>query len=370
MTSKELVAVEKALFSGSTLGNGPYGQLCEEELELFHPGGTVRLVTSGTHALELAAELVRFEPGDEVIVPAFGFVTSALAFVMAGATPVFADVWPDSLCINEHEVRGLINKKTKAVCVINYAGVGGRLKELRQICDDNNLVLIEDNAHGLGGVTGDEKLGNIGHLSTLSFHETKNLSCGEGGAIVINRDDFVERAEVLREKGTNRKNFLQGNVDKYTWMDRGSSWVLGDVLAAILHTQLKRYVEIHERRHRIWSRYYDQLKQWADLNGVGLPDYAYRKGHTAHIFWLMFDNIEIRNDFLQHQKSDGVASVFHYQNLADSPMGKRYNTPGRSFPVSEKASSCLVRLPLFADMENSSIEKVIESCLNFTPGGK
>jgi dTDP-4-amino-4,6-dideoxygalactose transaminase len=360
----ELDYVARAMQNGHTSGNGPFTLGAESMLEALHPGSKVLLTTSGTHALELAARLVDLGPGDEVIVPAFTFVSTASAFMWNGARPVFADVRSDTLNIDPESVERLVNDRTKAICIVHYGGVGAEPDRFADLARRRGLALIEDNAHGLGARYRGATLGTFGAMSALSFHETKNITCGEGGALVVNDPALVERAEVLREKGTNRSRFLRGLVDKYTWVDVGSSWVLSDLLAAVLVGQLERFEAIQYARTRRWDTYARELAEWAATRDVRLPDVPSGAEHSGHLFHLRLVDRSTRDRFISHLKGHGVLSVFHYQSLADSPVGRSLGN-GRPCPVSAHAADVLVRLPLFNSLSEVEQRRVIDAVRAF-----
>ena len=287
----ELTYLARAVSDGYVSGNGPFGKAAEQLLGEGHRSARALLTTSCTHSLELAALLLELEPGDEVIVPSYTFVTTASAFMMHGGRPVFVDVRADTLNLDLAAVEAAITPRTKAICLVHYGGVAAQPDEFRALADRHGISLVEDNAHGLFGTYRDRPLGTFGRMSSLSFHETKNLTCGEGGALVINDASLVERAEILREKGTNRSQFLRGAIDKYTWVDIGSSWVLSDLLAGVLLGQLERFDEIQTRRHALWDRYHVCLASWADRHDVATPVVPDGCGHTAHLFHLRLAEI-------------------------------------------------------------------------------
>ena len=358
-----IAAVER----GHTAGNGPATAEAEQRLTQLHDGAPTFLTTSCTHALELSARLLDAEPDDEVIVPAYAFVSTAAAFVLAGLRPVFVDVDPDTLGLDPDAVEASISPRTRAVCTIHYAGIGSHPDRMARIAADHDLVLIEDNAHGLGGVWAGKTLGTFGALSTLSFHETKNITCGEGGALVVNDPALVERAEILREKGTDRARFFRGQVDKYTWVDVGSSWVMSDLLAAILVGQLERIGAIQARRRAIWSTYADRLAPWAVEQGVRLPAIPVEAEHTAHLFHLRLSDLATRTRFIAHMAEAGISTVFHYQPLHLSDVGRRYGGREGQHPVTEDAGDALVRLPLFESLTDEQVERVIARAVAFRP---
>ncbi|MBU6245160.1 MAG: dTDP-4-amino-4,6-dideoxygalactose transaminase [Actinomycetales bacterium] len=361
---KELSYLATAVEGGHTAGNGPFTKQAERMLSAMHGGAATLLTTSCTHALELSARLLDLQPGDEVIVPAYTFVTTASAYAWNGARPVFADIRPDTMNIDVDDARGLVTERTKAICIVHYAGIGAEPDAFAQLADDHGIALIEDNAHGLGARYGGQTLGSFGAMSTLSFHETKNITCGEGGALVINDPALLERAEILREKGTDRSRFLRGQVDKYTWVDLGSSWVLSDLLAGVLVGQLERFAEIQAARMRIWERYADELRGWAAANDVRLPAITPSAEHPAHMFFLVLPDDTARDRYIQHMQRHGVMSVFHYQDLATSAMAERLGSV-RECPNAQAAAGRLVRLPLFASLSTDEQSQVIEATLGF-----
>ena len=367
ITADDRQHLADAISEGHSSGNGRYTKLVEQLVESVTHTRRTLLTTSCTHALEMSALLCNLEPGDEVIVPSYTFVSTASAFALYGAVPVFVDSRSDTLNIDPSLVEAAITPRTRALCVVHYGGVACEVDSLTKIAGRHGLVLIEDNAHGLFAKYKSQYLGTLGALATQSFHETKNLTCGEGGALLINDASLVERAETLREKGTNRSKFLRGQVDKYTWVDIGSSWVLSDLLAAILWGQLQRADEINLRRVEIWNRYHSQLAMWAAKHGVITPVIPDGCEHVGHVYHLRFTNVGQRTRFIDHMKSRSIMCVFHYQPLHLSPVGRRFGGFAGQCPVSEHAGECLVRLPLFNTLSESDQDRVIEAVLDFTP---
>lgn len=359
ITEADEAAVVSALRSEHISGNGPFGLQVEEMLSEMHEGSRVLLTTSCTHALEMSALLLELEPGDEVIVPAYTFVSTALAFLMHGGKPVFVDVREDTLNINEDLIEAAITPRTRAICVVNYAGFGVNFEAIVVLCERYGITLIEDNAHGLGGTYKGKPLGTFGAMSTLSFHETKNITCGEGGALVLNDPALVERAEILREKGTNRANFFRGQVDKYTWVGLGSSWVQSEILAALLKSQLQRLDDINERRRGIWDSYAIGLSDWAAAQDHRLPAKSEEAVHTGHLFHIRLRNTDVRNSFVSTMKSAAIPTLIHYQNLASSTVAEQYQLTRSSVPVAEKAVETLVRLPLHLSISQNDASAVI-----------
>lgn len=354
------IGVSRALASGHLSGDGPETFLASDEISQIFGCQRTLLTPSCTHALELSIQLLNLEPGDEVIVPSFTFTSTANCIVLAGGTPVFVDVNDSTLNITADLIKPAISSRTKAVVVVHYAGVSVDMDPIASLAENYGLVIVEDNAHGFGGTYKEQPLGSIGSLSTLSFHETKNIQCGEGGALLINEEAYIEPAEIFREKGTNRSKFFRGQVDKYTWTNSGSSLLLSDVLAGLLNGQLEARRHIQEKRMHIWNSYASSLKHWADENNFRapvIPDYA---NHPAHLFYLRSPGLEERTKLISAAKEEGVMLAFHYQCLHKSEAGMRFGKSQASLPISESASDDLVRLPIWPDMTQQDIEKVIE----------
>lgn len=362
VVGNELNYIEKAIKEGHISGNGEFTKLAEKSISNILKA-PVLLTSSCTHSLEMCAKLLNFSPGDEVIVPSYTFVSTANAFAQNGARPVFADINLDDLNIDIGSTEKLINKKTKAICIVHYGGAGASPDMFKDLCNQYDLTLIEDNAHGFGGKYKNQLLGTFGQLSTLSFHETKNVICGEGGATLINDLQYLDRAKILRDKGTNRDNFLNGLVDKYTWVDDGSSWVMSDILAAFLYGQLEKFDEIFIRRNEIWKRYKEGISKWAQSNGVAIPEYSTEVEHTGHLFFLRFRSKSTRDSFINYMKENGIQTPFHYQALHQTPYAKRFNP--HDCPNSSLASDTLVRLPIYNSLEVSENEYIIERINNF-----
>jgi dTDP-4-amino-4,6-dideoxygalactose transaminase len=315
----------------------------------------------------MSALLTKVGPGDEVIVPSFTFVSSASAFLLFGATPVFVDVEQNSLNIDPIAIEKAITSRTKAICIVHYGGIAANLDRILEIAKEHNLAVIEDNAHGLFSSYKGKPLGSFGSLATQSFHETKNITCGEGGALLINDESLIERAEILREKGTDRTKFLRGQVDKYTWVDVGSSWVMSDMLAAILCGQLERAEVINAQRIAIYNRYDNELSQWAETYGVVTPFHPTNTTHTAHVYHLRFKAGEMRDRFIAHLAERQIGAVFHYQPLHLSKIGRQLGGVIGDCPVTEHAGDCLVRLPLFNTLTIDEQSRVIEAVQAFKP---
>jgi dTDP-4-amino-4,6-dideoxygalactose transaminase len=345
-------------------GDGAFTRQCHAFLERELGVAKALLTTSCTHALEMAAILLDFGPDDEVILPAFTFVSCANAFVLRGATPVFADVLPDTLNIDPADVARLITPRTKAILVVHYAGVACDMRRLEAIARERNVTLIEDNAHGLFGSYEGRPLGSIGALATLSFHETKNFTCGEGGALLINDLKLIERAEIIREKGTNRSQFFRGQVDKYSWVDIGSSFLPSDILAAFLFAQLEQWKQIQAARRTIWERYDRSLTDWARENGIKRPTIPAGCEQAYHLYYLLFPTLGERTRFISFMRAAEMHSVFHYLPLNRSDMARTLAVD-RSCPVTEDISDRLARLPFYTSLEAADQDSVIERLLQF-----
>jgi dTDP-4-amino-4,6-dideoxygalactose transaminase len=366
LAERQLDYVRQAFEGHHTCGDGPFGRKAEAILEAETGAKRALLTTSCTHALEMSALLLDLQPGDEVVVPAFTFVSTINAFVLRGAKPVFCDVREDTLNLDEKLLEEKIGPRTKAIVPVHYAGVGCEMDAILALAAPRGIAVVEDNAHGLFGKYKGRPLGSFGVLATQSFHETKNFSCGEGGALLINDERLIERAEIFREKGTNRSRFFRGQVDKYTWVDLGSSWVLSDVLAASLLAQLEARASIQERRARIWHRYADGLASWAHARGARLPTVPQHCEQSFHMFHLVFGELAERTAFIEHMGKAGIQAVFHYQPLHLSPMGKALGTAREGdCPVAERAGDCLVRLPFYADLTERDQARVIETACAF-----
>lgn len=361
MTGRELEYIAQAHANERLSGDGPFTRRCHEWLEQQVGCSKALLTHSCTAALEMAALLLELEPGDEVIMPSFTFVSTANAFVLRGATPVFVDIRPDTLNIDENLIEGAITSRTKAICVVHYAGVACEMDAIAAIAAKHCLPVVEDAAQGVMSSYKGRPLGGIADLGAFSFHETKNVISGEGGALLINDPKYRERAEIIREKGTNRSKFFRGQVDKYTWIDVGSSYLPGEIIAAFLAAQLEHATEITERRLAIWDRYH----AWAEtLEAQGLarrpvvPDHC---THNAHMYYLVLPTHDRRHAFIDALKSQGIAAVFHYVPLHSTPAGRMYGRANGELPITDHTSDCLVRLPLWLGIEEH-LETVFAMC--------
>ena len=351
--------------SGQVGGGGEFTQRCEALLERILGAPRVLLTTSGTHALELAAMLLDTRPGDEVIVPSFAFVSTANAFKLTGASLVFADIGPDTLNLDPDDVAHKVTSRTRCIVPVHYAGVGCEMDELQRLTEGTGIRVVEDNAHGLMGTYRGRQLGTLGWLGIQSFHATKNFTCGEGGALVINDPAQIERAEILREKGTNRSQFFRGEVDKYTWLDVGSSYPPSDILAAFLLAQLECRDRIQCRRRELWERYYAGLSDWAGRVGATLPHVPKDREQAFHMFYLVFATESQQSAFIEHLRQRQIQAVFHYLPLHTSPLGRRLGGQEGQCPVTERVSRCLVRLPFFFALSDDDQERIIGAILEF-----
>jgi len=361
----QLDRIREALFSGHISGDGPFTKKCHAILEERLGVKKALLTTSCTHALEMCALLTDFHEGDEVIVPSFTFVSTVNAFILRAARPVFVDIRMDTLNINESLIEQAITTRTRAIVVVHYAGVGCEMDPILEIASRHNLAVIEDNAHGLFGKYRQRDLGTFGCLAAQSFHETKNISCGEGGALLINDPALIERAEIIREKGTNRSRFFRGQVDKYTWVDAGSSYLPSDILAAVLYAQLLEADEIQEKRRKIWDLYFSSLREWATGKQVQLPYIPPYCDQSYHMFYLLMPSLNERTRFISHLKQNGIHSVFHYVPLHTSDMGLRFGYQPGDLPITEQVSDRLVRLPFYNDLSRQDQDAVVRAILAF-----
>lgn len=365
LAGTEFGYIAEAISFGHTAGDGPFTRKCSDLLASIIGAPRVLLTTSCTDALEMAAMLLQLEEGDEVIVPSFTFVSSANAFAIHGAKPVFIDIRPDTLNIDEKLLESKITSRTRAVVVVHYAGVACEMAEIGAIAKRHGITLIEDNAHGLFGRYHGRALGSFGEIATQSFHETKNVICGEGGAIVLNDAALVERAEIVREKGTDRSKFYRGQVDKYTWVDYGSSFLPSDILAAYLYAQLTARRRIQALRERIWNTYRDGLGDWASHNDVRLPVVPDGCEQPFHMFHLLMPSLETRSAILDHLRRRGILAVFHYQPLHLSAMGRHFGGREGDCPVTEDVSDRIVRLPFYNGLTEDELTEVIEAVREF-----
>ena len=365
LTGHEQTNMAQVLANGHLSGDGAFTRRCHALFEQELGVARTLLTTSCTHALEMSALLLEIKPGDEVIIPAFTFVSTVNAFVLYGAKPVFVDVRPDTLNLDETLLERAITPRTRAVVPVHYGGVGCEMDAIMDTSARHNLTVIEDNAQGLFGRYRGRYLGTFGALSAQSFHETKNFTCGEGGSLMINDPRYAERAEIIREKGTNRSRFFRGQVDKYTWVDVGSSYLPSEILAAFLLAQLEAREQIQSKRRRISAYYHEHLKTWAASNGVTLPTTPDHCEQPYHLFYLLLPSLEKRQALIAHLRAAGILAVFHYLPLHLSDMGLRFGGRVGDCPVTESVSERLLRLPFFTGLTEAEQERVVETILAF-----
>jgi len=364
LTGKETDYIQQAVASGKISGDGMFTHKCHQFFEQRYGFEKVLLTTSCTDALEMAAILLDIQPGDEVIVPSYSFVSTANAFVLRGAKVVFVDSKSDEPNMDVTEIEKLITSKTKAIVPVHYAGVACDMDAIMQLADKYNLFLVEDAAHSIDSSYNGKYLGGIGHLGAFSFHETKNIISGEGGMLVINDERFIERAEIIREKGTNRSKFFRGEIDKYSWVDIGSSFLPSDIIAAFLYAQLENLEKIQAKRKEIWNTYYTALKELEDKGLVSLPFIPSYATNNAHLFYLACKNQEERSQLIAHLRAKNIQAVFHYLQLHKSEFYKPFND-GRQFPNTDKYADCLVRLPFFYELKSEEQQLVTDAIVEF-----
>jgi dTDP-4-amino-4,6-dideoxygalactose transaminase len=365
VVGSELIYVGQAVAGGHASSDGPFTRRAQAMLEKRFAAKRVLLTTSCTAALEMAALLCDLQPGDEVIVPSYTFVSTANAFVLRGARPVFVDVRPDTLNIDERLIEQAITPRTRAIFLIHYAGVACEMDAIMDIADRHGLLVVEDAAQGVFARYKDRWLGTIGHLGCYSFHETKNLSCGEGGALVINDPAMERRAEILREKGTNRSQFMRGQVDKYTWMDVGSSYGPSDMLAAFLVGQIENGEKITRRRGEIFDRYATLLAPLVERGLIRIPVVPPHCSTNYHMFYILTADIEERTALIAHLGAAGILAVFHYVPLHSSPFAQSLGVPQTHLPRTEELSARLLRLPMYYDLTDWDVEEVASAVLDF-----
>lgn len=361
LVGNELHYIAQSVQMGKISGDGPYTKNCEALLQKALGVPRVMLTTSCTHALEMEALLLDIRPGDEVIVPSFTFASTVNAFVLRGARPIFIDIRSDTLNLDETRLESYITRRTKAIVPVHYAGVGCEMDTIMKIAEHHGIAVVEDNAHGLFGKYRGRYLGTFGCLAAQSFHETKNFTCGEGGAILINDPRYIERAEIIREKGTDRSLFFRGQVDKYTWVDIGSSYVPSDVLAAFLYAQLEARDQIQAARQRIWNYYFEHLQDWARDHNAKLPVVPTHCEQPYHMFYLLMPSLRDRQALIRHLKSHGILSVFHYLPLHLSRMGRQFGGREGDCPVTEDVTDRLLRLPFYNDLDKTNQEHVVSA---------
>lgn len=365
LVGRELEYIQQAIENGHISGDGPFTKKCHAFLEKELGVRESLLTTSCTHALEMSAILLDIRPGDEVILPDFTFVSTVNAFVLRGARPVFLDIRPDTLNLDESRLEAALTPRTRAIVPVHYAGVGCEMDAILEIAARHHVTVVEDNAHGLFGKYKGKYLGTFGSLASQSFHETKNFTSGEGGALLINDPALVERAEIIREKGTNRSRFFRGQVDKYTWVDIGSSYLPSDILAAFLLAQFEQRDRIQSHRKQVWEMYYAGLKDWASTHDVQLPCIPDHCEQSYHMFYMLLPSLELRQNLIAYLRERGVYSVFHYLPLHLSDMGRSFDGKPGDCPVTERVSDQLIRLPFHNALTGSEQELVIDLLQDF-----
>ena len=363
LIENELNYIKDAINQGILRGDGIYTKKCHELLEEKLGCKKALLTHSCTAALEMAAILLDIQAGDEIIMPSYTFVSTANAFVLRGGVPVFVDIRPDTLNIDENLIEAAITEKTKAICVVHYAGVSCEMDKILDIAKKYNLYVVEDAAQALSSTYKSKQLGTIGDLACFSFHETKNVISGEGGALVINNEKFIERAEIIREKGTNRSKFFRGQVDKYTWVDIGSSFLPSDMIAAFLYSQLENMDKINKKRLQIWDKYNEFFKQYDNI--VRRPFIPDNCTHNAHMYYVLFKSLNERTKFIDFMKQNQINTVFHYIPLHSSPAGMKYCKTVGKMDVTNNASDTLVRLPMFYELSKMDMDKIFSLCTEF-----
>jgi dTDP-4-amino-4,6-dideoxygalactose transaminase len=368
LIGRELEYIQNAVLSGQIAGDQTYSKKCEKLMEEAIACSRALVTTSCTHALEMAALLLDIREGDEVIVPAFTFVSTPNAFVLRGARPVFCDVRSDTLNMDESKLEALITTRTKAIVPVHYAGVGCEMDTILAIANKHGIPVVEDNAHGLFGKYKGRWLGTMGALATQSFHETKNITCGEGGALIVNDGQYRQRAEILREKGTNRARFFRGEVDKYSWVDQGSSYVMSDVLAAFLFGQLEQWNLVQEKRRSVWQRYDSQLQDWSRSRGINRPFVPEHCEQAWHMYYLVLPTAADRDRFIAHLADHRIKAVFHYLPLHLSEFAAQWGGGIGDCPVTESVSDRLVRLPFYTSLTEEDQDLVIRKVIEFELG--
>lgn len=362
MTGRELAYIAEAHADGHLSGDGPFTQRCHAWLEQTIGTRKALLTHSCTAALEMAALLMQLAPGDEIIMPSYTFVSTANAFVLRGAVPVFVDIRPDTLNLDENLIEAAITPRTRAICVVHYAGVGCEMDTISAIAARHRLIVIEDAAQAILSTYREKPLGSLGELGALSFHETKNIISGEGGALLVNDLRFAERAEIIREKGTNRSQFFRGQVDKYTWVDVGSSYLPGEIVAAFLAAQMDEAQRITTDRLLIWDRYHSAFERLEARGAVRRPIIPAHCRHNAHMYYLLLSDVDTRSRFIATLKGADIHPVFHYVPLHSAPAGRRYGRTSGTMLVTDRAGDCLVRLPLWLpDMQQDRVIEAVEA---------
>ena len=358
---KEFGYIQEAINNGHLSGDGAFTRKCHQWLEAQSGSCKALLTPSCTAALEMAAILIGIQPGDEVIMPSYTFVSTANAFVLRGGVPVFVDIRPDTLNLDERKIEEAITHRTKAIVAVHYAGVGCEMDTIKDVAERHDLLVIEDAAQGMMSTYKGRPLGSLGCLAAVSFHETKNVICGEGGALLINDPRWVDQALIIREKGTDRSRFFRGQTDKYTWVDIGSSYLLSEISAAFLWAQLEEAAALTQQRLKIWDRYHEAFAELERQHRLRRPVVSPECRHNGHMYYLLLPNPEARSVLLKSLSAGGVQAVFHYIPLHSSPAGKRYGRPHGQLSQTDHLSECLVRLPLWVGMTDEDVTRVVES---------
>lgn len=370
IAGKELYYIAQAVAFGNIGGDGIYTKKCERILADQFGVHRVLMTPSCTAALEMAAMLCELEPGDEVILPSYTFVSTANAFVLQGAKPVFVDIRPDTLNLDEELIEASITDRTKVICPVHYAGVGCEMDRIMEIATQHGLVVVEDAAQGVNASYKGRALGAIGHLGTYSFHETKNYICGEGGALCVNEQRFARRAEIIHDKGTNRQEFFRGDADKYTWVDIGSSYVLSELSCAFLAAQLEELEPIQNTRERLFLQYRDGLSDLEKQGLVRLPVVPDHCRCNYHMFYILLSDQKTRDGLLFQLRERGIHSVFHYVPLHSSVMGRKFGYQEEQLPITDEYAGRLLRLPFYHDLQDSDQRLVIDAIADFLLGGR
>ncbi|EKD26075.1 MAG: hypothetical protein ACD_79C01379G0003 [uncultured bacterium] len=365
IVGKELFYISQAVLSGKLAGNGPFSKKCSDFLKQKFEFKEIFMTTSGTSALEMAALLCDLKPGDEVILPSFTFVSTANAFYIHGASLKFVDIDKKTLNMSIESVKAAITEKTKVIVPVHYAGVGCEMDEIMKLASEKNIIVVEDAAHAINSKFKNRNLGSFGHFSALSFHETKNFISGEGGALIINDEKYFERASIVWEKGTNRKAFYEGLVDKYTWVDVGSSFYPSELITSFLYGQFMEFEKIMNKRKSLWNYYWSNLIELQNQDKIRLPVIPSMCEHNAHMFYILTNTHDERSKLLNLFHENNIGAVFHFIPLHSSPMGKKMGYADGDFPCTEDISKRIIRLPLFHELENNEQDLVISVINNF-----
>jgi dTDP-4-amino-4,6-dideoxygalactose transaminase len=370
-TGREFAYISQTIANLHLSGNGPFSERCAAWFQGRTGCERAFLTPSGTAALEMAGILSGLEPGDEVIMPSFTFVTTASSIALRGAVPVFIDIRPDTLNLDEEQIEAAITPRTRAILPVHYAGMACEMDRILDVARTHDLLVIEDAAQGIMSSLGDRDLGSFGALATVSFHETKNLMCGEGGAVLVNDPKLVERAEIVQEKGTDRSKFLRGEIEKYSWVELGSSYLMSEVNAAFLWAQLEAADHITRARHAIWGRYHEAFESPEEEGLLRRPVVLEGVRHNAHMYYLLLPDRQRRDAVIEHLAEQGIQAVFHYVPLHSAPAGRRYGRTGGPLPITDDASQRLLRLPLWVGMGDIEIGQVVtgvmEACKTSVP---